>query len=97
MNLQTTVVFAFTCSEFVEGLDYCLDWLIDHGLFLPGVLDGCNPVCLCVPVFQVPYLVYLIYMLQAVVVSIDPCRVYLKNPEDVGFKTIRVTNPGKGA
>lgn len=35
-------------------------------------------------------------MLQAVVVSIDPRRVYLKNPEDVGFKTIRVTNPGKG-
>ncbi|KAL6284635.1 hypothetical protein ACE6H2_015564 [Prunus campanulata] len=30
----------------------------------------------------------------AVVVSIDPHRVYLKNPEDVGFKTIRVTNPG---
>ncbi|KAL6284637.1 hypothetical protein ACE6H2_015566 [Prunus campanulata] len=34
---------------------------------------------------------------NAVVVSIDPHRVYLKNPEDVGFKTIRVTNPGKGA
>ncbi|PQM33759.1 imidazole glycerol phosphate synthase hisHF chloroplastic [Prunus yedoensis var. nudiflora] len=31
---------------------------------------------------------------RAVVVSIDPRRVYLKNPEDVGFKTIRVTNPG---
>ncbi|KAL6284023.1 hypothetical protein ACE6H2_014952 [Prunus campanulata] len=35
-----------------------------------------------------------VYGNQAVVVSIDPCRVYLKNPEDVGFKTIRVTNPG---
>ena len=35
--------------------------------------------------------------LQAVVVSIDPRRVYVKDPKDVEFKTIRVTNPGKGA
>ncbi|BBH02013.1 HIS HF [Prunus dulcis] len=31
-----------------------------------------------------------VYGNQAVVVSIDPRRVYLKNPEDAGFKTIRV-------
>lgn len=36
-------------------------------------------------------------MLQAVVVSIDPRRVYIKNQNDVEFKTIRVTNPGKEA
>ncbi|KAK6946971.1 Histidine biosynthesis protein [Dillenia turbinata] len=35
-----------------------------------------------------------VYGNQAVVVSIDPRRVYLKNPDDVEFKTIRVTNPG---
>lgn len=29
------------------------------------------------------------------VVSIDPRRVYVKNQNDVKFKTIRVTNPGK--
>ncbi|KAK6946963.1 Histidine biosynthesis protein, partial [Dillenia turbinata] len=31
---------------------------------------------------------------QAVVVSIDPRRVCLENPDDVEFKTITVTNPG---
>lgn len=38
----------------------------------------------------------LIYVItQAVVVSIDPRRVYVKDPSDVEFKTIRLTNPGK--
>uniref|UniRef100_A0A2N9H1Z0 Glutamine amidotransferase domain-containing protein n=1 Tax=Fagus sylvatica TaxID=28930 RepID=A0A2N9H1Z0_FAGSY len=31
---------------------------------------------------------------EAVVVSIDPRRVYLKNPDDVEFKAVRLTNPG---
>uniref|UniRef100_A0A803PSE2 Transposase-associated domain-containing protein n=1 Tax=Cannabis sativa TaxID=3483 RepID=A0A803PSE2_CANSA len=31
-------------------------------------------------------------MLQAVVVSIDPRRVYINDPNDVEFKTVRVTN-----
>ncbi|KAL5712303.1 Imidazole glycerol phosphate synthase hisHF [Ranunculus cassubicifolius] len=35
-----------------------------------------------------------VYGNQAVVVSIDPRRVYVKNPDDVEFKTIRVSNPG---
>ncbi|XP_023522104.1 imidazole glycerol phosphate synthase hisHF, chloroplastic-like [Cucurbita pepo subsp. pepo] len=35
-----------------------------------------------------------VYGNQAVVVSIDPRRVYLKSPDDVEFKVIRVTNPG---
>ncbi|XP_051136206.1 imidazole glycerol phosphate synthase hisHF, chloroplastic [Andrographis paniculata] len=35
-----------------------------------------------------------VYGNQAVVVSIDPRRVYLKDPKDVEFKSIRVTNPG---
>ncbi|KAL6176455.1 hypothetical protein ACLB2K_053088 [Fragaria x ananassa] len=35
-----------------------------------------------------------VYGNQAVVVSIDPRRVYVKNQNDVKFKTIRVTNPG---
>ncbi|CAN6691408.1 unnamed protein product [Malus baccata var. baccata] len=35
-----------------------------------------------------------VYGNQAVVVSIDPCRVYVKNPKDVEFKTIRVANQG---
>ncbi|XP_059659969.1 imidazole glycerol phosphate synthase hisHF, chloroplastic-like isoform X2 [Cornus florida] len=35
-----------------------------------------------------------VYGNQAVVVSIDPRRVYLKNPDDVEFKTVRVRNPG---
>ncbi|KAF2314178.1 hypothetical protein GH714_023892 [Hevea brasiliensis] len=35
-----------------------------------------------------------VYGNQAVVVSIDPRRVYLKNPSDVEFKTVRVTGPG---
>ncbi|GMI80280.1 HIS HF [Hibiscus trionum] len=35
-----------------------------------------------------------VYGNQAVVVSIDPRRVYLKSPNDVEFKTIRVTKPG---
>ncbi|KAM1996952.1 hypothetical protein ACFX15_029840 [Malus domestica] len=35
-----------------------------------------------------------VYGNQAVVVSIDPRRVYIKNPKDVEFKTIRVANPG---
>ena len=29
------------------------------------------------------------------VVSIDPRRVYLKNPDDVKFKSVKVSNPGK--
>jgi hypothetical protein len=33
--------------------------------------------------------------LQAVVVSIDPRRVYLNDPSDVEFKSIKLTNPGK--
>lgn len=40
--------------------------------------------------------VCLIYAItQAVVVSIDPRRVYVKDPSDVEFKTVRLTNPGK--
>ncbi|CAI9773430.1 unnamed protein product [Fraxinus pennsylvanica] len=35
-----------------------------------------------------------VYGNQAVVVSIDPRRVYLKDPNDVVFKAIRVRNPG---
>ncbi|XP_057962522.1 imidazole glycerol phosphate synthase hisHF, chloroplastic [Malania oleifera] len=35
-----------------------------------------------------------VYGNQAVVVSIDPRRVYLNGPHDVEFKTVRVTNPG---
>ncbi|XP_012070865.1 imidazole glycerol phosphate synthase hisHF, chloroplastic isoform X2 [Jatropha curcas] len=35
-----------------------------------------------------------VYGNQAVVVSIDPRRVYLKNPTDVEFKAVRLTNPG---
>ncbi|KAK8566041.1 hypothetical protein V6N13_021116 [Hibiscus sabdariffa] len=35
-----------------------------------------------------------VYGNQAVVVSIDPRRVYVKGPNDVQFKTIRVTKPG---
>lgn len=35
-----------------------------------------------------------VYGNQAVVVSIDPRRVYLKNPDDVDFKTVKVSNPG---
>ncbi|KAL3632726.1 Imidazole glycerol phosphate synthase hisHF, chloroplastic [Castilleja foliolosa] len=35
-----------------------------------------------------------IYGNQAVVVSIDPRRVYLKDPDDVEFKSVRVTEPG---
>ncbi|XP_039067201.1 imidazole glycerol phosphate synthase hisHF, chloroplastic-like isoform X1 [Hibiscus syriacus] len=35
-----------------------------------------------------------VYGNQAVVVSIDPRRVYLKSPNDVEFKAIRVTKPG---
>ncbi|WCJ32956.1 Imidazole glycerol phosphate synthase subunit HisF [Euphorbia peplus] len=35
-----------------------------------------------------------VYGNQAVVVSIDPRRVYLKNPSDVDFKAVKVTNPG---
>lgn len=35
-------------------------------------------------------------VLQAVVVSIDPRRVYLKDPNDVKFEATRVSNPGKG-
>ncbi|KAK9146490.1 hypothetical protein Sjap_006393 [Stephania japonica] len=35
-----------------------------------------------------------VYGNQAVVVSIDPRRVYLNNPEDVEFKVIQVTNRG---
>lgn len=33
-------------------------------------------------------------MLQAVVVSIDPRRVYLVHPNDSEFKAVRVKNPG---
>ena len=33
-------------------------------------------------------------MLQAVVVSIDPRRVYLVHPDDSAFKAVRVKNPG---
>ncbi|CAA3014562.1 imidazole glycerol phosphate synthase hisHF, chloroplastic [Olea europaea subsp. europaea] len=35
-----------------------------------------------------------VYGNQAVVVSIDPRRVYLKDPDDVEFKAVRVRNPG---
>ncbi|GLT57500.1 hypothetical protein SLA2020_304680 [Shorea laevis] len=35
-----------------------------------------------------------VYGNQAVVVSIDPRRVYINSPNDVEFKAIRVTNPG---
>lgn len=35
-----------------------------------------------------------VYGNQAVVVSIDPRRVYLNDPSDVEFKSIRLTNPG---
>ncbi|XVE62836.1 hypothetical protein DITRI_Ditri06bG0152100 [Diplodiscus trichospermus] len=35
-----------------------------------------------------------VYGNQAVVVSIDPRRVYLRSPNDVQFKTVRVTKPG---
>lgn len=35
-----------------------------------------------------------VYGNQAVVVSIDPRRVYLKNPNDVKFKAVKVTTPG---
>ncbi|KAJ9153803.1 hypothetical protein P3X46_027205 [Hevea brasiliensis] len=35
-----------------------------------------------------------VYGNQAVVVSIDPRRVYLKNPSDVELKAVRVTDPG---
>ncbi|KAL0311001.1 UNVERIFIED_CONTAM: Imidazole glycerol phosphate synthase hisHF, chloroplastic [Sesamum angustifolium] len=35
-----------------------------------------------------------VYGNQAVVVSIDPRRVYLKDPKDVEFKSTRVKNPG---
>lgn len=35
-----------------------------------------------------------VYGNQAVVVSIDPRRVYVKDPSDVEFKTVRLTNPG---
>ncbi|KAF7141069.1 hypothetical protein RHSIM_Rhsim06G0219700 [Rhododendron simsii] len=35
-----------------------------------------------------------VYGNQAVVVSIDPRRVFLKNPYDVDFRTVRVSNPG---
>ncbi|XP_015581291.1 imidazole glycerol phosphate synthase hisHF, chloroplastic [Ricinus communis] len=35
-----------------------------------------------------------VYGNQAVVVSIDPRRVYLKSPSDVEFKAVRVTKPG---
>ncbi|KAL6529426.1 Imidazole glycerol phosphate synthase hisHF, chloroplastic [Orobanche gracilis] len=35
-----------------------------------------------------------VYGNQAVVVSIDPRRVYLKDPNDVEFKSVRVTEPG---
>lgn len=35
-----------------------------------------------------------VYGNQAVVVSIDPRRVFVKNPDDVEFKTIRVRYPG---
>ncbi|XAR54762.1 hypothetical protein NMG60_11030048 [Bertholletia excelsa] len=35
-----------------------------------------------------------VYGNQAVVVSIDPRRVYLKNPSDVEFKAVKLSNPG---
>lgn len=35
------------------------------------------------------------FVLQAVVVSIDPRRVYLKDPKDVEFKAVKVRNLGK--
>ncbi|KAH7672889.1 glutamine amidotransferase / cyclase protein [Dioscorea alata] len=35
-----------------------------------------------------------VYGNQAVVVSIDPRRVYLKGPDDVKFKTVKVSAPG---
>ncbi|KAI3456908.1 hypothetical protein Pfo_013571 [Paulownia fortunei] len=35
-----------------------------------------------------------VYGNQAVVVSIDPRRVYLKDPNDVEFKSVKVTKPG---
>ncbi|XP_061957961.1 imidazole glycerol phosphate synthase hisHF, chloroplastic-like isoform X2 [Populus nigra] len=35
-----------------------------------------------------------VYGNQAVVVSIDPRRVYLNDPSDVEFKSIKLTNPG---
>ncbi|XP_057474860.1 imidazole glycerol phosphate synthase hisHF, chloroplastic-like [Actinidia eriantha] len=35
-----------------------------------------------------------VYGNQAVVVSIDPRRVYLKSPNDVKFKSVKVSNPG---
>ncbi|KAL6999260.1 Imidazole glycerol phosphate synthase hisHF, chloroplastic [Sarracenia purpurea var. burkii] len=35
-----------------------------------------------------------VYGNQAVVVSIDPRKVWLKNPVDVEFKTVKVSNPG---
>ncbi|XXG61921.1 hypothetical protein AAC387_Pa05g0405 [Persea americana] len=35
-----------------------------------------------------------VYGNQAVVVSIDPRRVYLKNPDDVEFKAVKVKRPG---
>lgn len=35
-----------------------------------------------------------VYGNQAVVVSIDPRRVYINAPDDVEFKAVRVTNPG---
>uniref|UniRef100_A0A0E0GJW9 Imidazole glycerol phosphate synthase hisHF n=1 Tax=Oryza nivara TaxID=4536 RepID=A0A0E0GJW9_ORYNI len=35
-----------------------------------------------------------VYGNQAVVVSIDPRRVYVKNPEEVQFKTVKVSNKG---
>ena len=40
-------------------------------------------------------LVNYLFTFQAVVVSIDPRRVYLKNPDNVEFKAVRLTNPGK--
>uniref|UniRef100_A0A7C9AGX9 Imidazole glycerol phosphate synthase hisHF n=1 Tax=Opuntia streptacantha TaxID=393608 RepID=A0A7C9AGX9_OPUST len=35
-----------------------------------------------------------VYGNQAVVVSIDPRRVYIKSPNDVQFKSVKVANPG---
>jgi hypothetical protein len=40
-------------------------------------------------------LVNYLFTFQAVVVSIDLRRVYLKNSDDVEFKAVRLTNPGK--
>lgn len=37
---------------------------------------------------------YLVIFCQAVVVSIDPRRMYINSPEDVEFRSTRVTNPG---